>query len=280
MGQCEEDNPFGWTEADERAEREFEIAEEAARIADEKSIKKLKIILDGLLPKSVGKSVRICWESKPLDDEYWEAQEKGQEGFPDGIESIAKRLRSWVRTDAKDNRIQPYQVERELIAIAASARDLKNKLSSVSLDAKSTAIYLAESFGVCAFPGKMGPDRGLRDWFYYNYPSEDGLAKTDPFLLEDSGDRIDDLEMLALAMDKTAEYVAKQKTTPNGVREKFSNKDALIYLVLMAIVDRNRPIAHVLPIARSIYGWAMDEEPPGDAWGERALERIRKRNRK
>ncbi len=214
----------------------------------------------GRLPKKQAKSAEIDWTNISME---------------------AMRYRQKVTessaTAQDEKKVQPWEIEKEILAIATDARNLRERLARVT----RPVLNVIEN--------EANPSPDVADpfpWFpigRYKFDSDGVPEPQEPWWGHDNM-REYELEALAVFLESAAGTVAQRKKNPRGPRPLT---DATIYreraknfliadLHLNIFVFHERPLSHVLPIVQVVHEWATGV-PVGKEWGETELDRVEAR---
>jgi len=228
---------------------------------DMPDLERLNVMLQRL-PKPVFETAQVCWEDFRRGS-IWSND-------PVGVSRIAA---SYVNTLARGGKKTPHKLEKELISLAASFRDLRGKLEWMSqecLDLLRCASMQSQWKKIKGGKnGKIAAQPDYSEWFrIFNY--DDGSSK--------KGKRILELDGIAEFLDSIAKDENGKKQAPNGPRNgsngSIKNTELLLFNIGRMVIFRGRPLAHILLIARTIQEWSTGALPR-EGWGERPLKRIK-----
>lgn len=233
---------------------------------------RLKAMLERL-PARERESARHCWdentcpENGGINRAAWNHWHRNQ----------------WDAMPDSRGKLEPNQLEAEIEAIIATARDLKSKLERVNWESMNLIRNAVDAQAGGDSREYFEETRNIKDWFKLSWWDcfEDGYDSDDEVACAKSnckfGVNLGQLEHLAQSLAPIAQEFAARKQSPNGAREDRKG-DPILWLVGMvwdSLAEHKRPKAHILPIARIIHEWATDgREIPGPTWGERRLKRI------
>lgn|GEM_PF-5001773 len=192
-----------------------------------------------------------------------------------GWTDIAREAQEYARAMAEPPKRNPppSKVEADLKALAACARTLRHKLTTLprpALDAIENSAY-----------SRIGKAADPWPWFpigRYSFDSDGVPTQEEPYLGNDCM-RPDELEILAAFLDDVAGYAATRKAEPRGKRTptqaqlaKDRAKRSLVSTCHFELhIALDRAVGHALLIAQTVHTWATGEAV-GKDWGQSVID--------